>query len=235
LSFYDLLAYFSLLLNQHLIITMAEAASETVFEPFRTVCVSNLPSTISAKEITTFFEPFGKVVRLFLKRRVSKDSNVYVKNPRVYLIFEFSECVDQIMATRPIFMDNQKLFIRRCLPIDTKYRHEAFLTVRKLLIHTISETNDEILPDDKVIVDYFSSQVGGQIAFYERLTDKNVLIQYDDYDPVDLCCLLRPHFINNQEVEIEKCEDEEQIRNYLKSDFKYNNHLMLNFRLSFIL
>lgn len=198
---------------------MAEISTETVDESLRTICVSHLPSPISAKEITDFFAPFGYVTRLFLKRRVSKDSNVYLKNPRVILIFEKADCVDRIMASRPLSMQDHVLFIRRCLPINPKYPQEAFLSVRKILIHTISETNDNTLPDDKIVVDYLF-QFGGQIVFYERLNEKNILVQFDDYDPVDLCCLSRPHFINEQQVEIEKCENEEQIRNDLKSNQK---------------
>jgi len=37
-------------------------------------------------------------------------------------------------------------------------------------------------------------------------------VEFDDYDPVDICCLSRPHFIADQMIEVEKCGDEEQAR-----------------------
>jgi len=177
--------------------------------------VGHLPYGITAKEITTFFEPFGTVKKLHLKRRVTKDSPIFLPNPFVLLSFDESESIDQIMAARPFYMGDCRLFIRRCMPVTPKYPHEAFITVKKILVRTQSEKNDEILPDDESIVEYLS-RAGGNIEYFERLDDKTVLVQFDDYDPVDVCCLSRPHFIKNQPVEIEKCSDEQQVRHRLE-------------------
>jgi len=162
--------------------------------------------------------------KLYLKRRKSKDSSIFLANPYVILVFEKSESVDQIMAARPFFMDDRQLFIRRCIPITKRYPDEAFITVKKIIIRTQSEKNDEILPDDKSIVEYLAP-AGGKIEYFERLDDKTVLVQFDDYDPVDVCCLLRPHFIKNQLVEIEKCSNEEQVRHRIEFRQKSNSKL----------
>ena len=180
------------------------------------VRIENLPSKITAKEITTFFGPFGNVIKLYLKRRISKDSSVPLLYPRVTLVFDNSDSVEQIMARRPFSMGDRQLFVRRVLPISRKYPSEAFITVKKILIRT----NDEILFDDNSIIEYLSA-AGGNIDYFERLDNKTVLIQFDDYDPVDVCCLSRPHCIKNQPVEIEKCSDENLVREYIESQQKY--------------
>ena len=194
--------------------------NQPVEEYFYQVRVGKLPPDITAKQIVAYFEPYGTVVNLFLKRRTSKDSNVFLNNPYVILIFEKSDSVDQIMAARPFFMGNWRLFIRRCMPITPRYPYEPFLTAKKILIRTESGTNDDILPDDDSIVEHLKG-VGGKIEYFERLDEKTVLVQFDDYDPVDMCCLLRPHYINNQLVEIEKCVDEEVARNQVELRQKY--------------
>jgi hypothetical protein len=136
------------------------------------------------------------------------------------------------MASRPFYMGDCQLFIRRFMPFTKKYPHDAFLTVKKILIRTESEKTDEILPDNTSIVDYLTA-AGGKIEYYERLDDKTVLVQFDDYDPVDLCCLARPHFIKNQPVEIEKCSNEEQVRRRveLQKYLKYSKILIFNLHL----
>ena len=88
------------------------------------------------------------------------------------------------------------------------------------MIRTPSDKTDAILPNDQSIVQYLTA-AGGKIEYFERFNDKTILVQFNDYDPVDICCLWRPHFINNQPVEVEKCINEEQIRNQIESQQKY--------------
>ena len=191
---------------------------------FNIIRVGNLPFGVSAREITSLFEPFGTVKKLHLKRRVAKDSEELLRNPFVILIFEQAESVDEIMASRPFYLGDSLLFIRRFMQITPEYPDDAWLTVRKILVHTPSEEND------KTIVEYLSSITNGNIVFFERLDDRTFLVQFDDYDPVDLCCLLRPHFINNQPVEIKKCRDEKQVRQRIEFERKYPQKIILSFR-----
>jgi RNA recognition motif-containing protein len=178
---------------------MADDNYQHVEQSLNYIRVGHLPYGITAKEITAFFQPFGTVKNLHLKRRVNKDSPIFLPNPFVILSFDNPECIDQIMAARPFFMGDCRLFIRRFIPITPKYPNEAFLTVKKILIRTQSEKDDEILPDDASIVEYLS-RAGGNIEYFERLDNKTVLVQ----------------FIKNQPVEIEKCSDEEQVRRQLE-------------------
>ncbi|CAF0835512.1 unnamed protein product [Rotaria sordida] len=200
---------------------MADDYDQSVESFLNQVRVGHLPYGTTTKEVSAIFEQFGTIVNLFLKRRISRDSSVFLSHPYVFIVFDKSDTVDQVMAARPFFMGDCQLFVRRCLPITRKYPYEAFLTVKKILIRTESEKNDEILPDDKTIVEYLTA-AGGKIEYFERLNNKTVLVQFDDYDPVDICCLSRPHLINNQLVEIEKCSNEEQAR--LRIEFQQKSH-----------
>lgn len=190
--------------------------------PFKIIRAGNLPVGVSKRDISALFEPFGRIVKFYLKRRIAKDSPILLRNPFVILIFDRAECVDQIMASRPFYIGDSLLFIRRFMPITPEYPDDAHLTVRKILVRTPSTENDQVLPDDQAIVAYLSSRTGGNIAFFERLNDRIVLVQFEDYDSVDLCCLLRPHFISNQPIEIEKCRDEDQVRQQIESEQKYS-------------
>jgi hypothetical protein len=173
--------------------------------------IANLPSDVNAKQITDIFEQFGIIVKLHLKRRVSKDSPISLPNPFVILIFERRESVDKIMAGRPYFINDYQLFAHRCLPITRRYPYEACITTNKILIRTLRENHDDILPEDNIITDYLKV-TGGEILRLERFDEKTVLVEFDDYDPVDIYCLSRPHSIGHLMIEIEKCADEEQAR-----------------------
>jgi len=175
------------------------------------VHIGNLPTDVNAKRISDLFGQFGIIVKLYLKRRISKDSPISLPNPFVILVFERQESVDKIMAGRPYFMNDYQLFVRRCLPITRRYPYEAHATTNKILIRIPRENHDEILPNDDIIADYLKA-VGGEIIRLERFEEKTVFVEFNDYDPVDVCCLSRPHFVNNQMIEIEKCGDEQQAR-----------------------
>ncbi|CAF0916535.1 unnamed protein product [Rotaria sordida] len=182
------------------------------FEQFQNhVHVSNLPIDVNAKRITDIFQQFGIIIKLYLKRRISKDSPISLPNPFVILVFEKKANVDKVLAGRPYFMNDNQLFVRRCLPITRRYPYEAYVNTNKILLRIPRENHDAILPDDNIIIDYLKA-AGGKILRLEKFEDRTVLVEFDDYDPVDVCCLSRPHFINGQMIEIEKCRDEQQAR-----------------------
>ena len=59
------------------------------FEKFHNqVYVSNLPVDVNAKRITNIFDQFGVIVKLHLKRRISKYSAISLLNPLAILMFE---------------------------------------------------------------------------------------------------------------------------------------------------
>ena len=173
--------------------------------------IANLPVDINAKQIREIFGQFGVIKGLFLKRRSCYDSPVFLSNPFVILTFEQRESIDQLMSTRPHFIKDNELLLRRCLPLSRRYPYESYLTTTKMLVRTPQEHHQEILPKDDRISRYFQA-CGGRILRLERLEEQTVLIEFDDYDPVDVCCLLRPHWINQQLIEVEKCMDERQAR-----------------------
>ena len=175
------------------------------------IFVGNLPFETSSRQIRFLFERFGLIVQLYLKRRVSKDSSVFLPNPSVMLTFEKQESVDQILAARPHSINGCLLFVHRCLPVTRRYPYESYLTVNQILIRTSTEQHQATLPADLLLENYLKTS-GGQIVRLERWDERTVFVEFDDYDPVDVCCLSRPHWIAEQLVEIEKCYDEHRSR-----------------------
>lgn len=172
------------------------------------IYIGNLPVDVSAKEIRKIFGRFGVIIRFYFKRRISM---VYLSNPFAILTFEQCESIDQIMSTRPHLIKTNELLLRRCLPLTRRYPYESYLTTTKMLVRIPHEHHHEILPKDNRIKQYFQT-CSGRILRLERLGERTILIEFDDYDSVDVCCLLRPHWINQQLIEVEKCMDEHQAR-----------------------
>lgn len=201
---------------------MAHENDQSAEELARFVKISNLPFNTSRNRVHNLFERYGAILIIYMKHRVSKNSNVRLANPRVSIGFEHADSVDRIMAARPIFIDDHELFVCRCLPITRRYPAEPFNTVSKLIVRTKAENPADILPADKTITEYLSLS-GGKIDYCQRLNDTTVLVQFDDYDSVDVCCLARPHFINGQEIEIEKCLNENIARGDANVQQKYSS------------
>lgn len=175
------------------------------------IYIANLPAAINAKQIREIFGRYGVIIRFYLRRRRCRDSPVLLSNPFVVLIFEERQSIDQIMSARPHFLKDHELLVRRCLPITRRYPYESYTITNKMLVRIPQENHEEILPKDDRIRRYFQN-LAGDILRLERLEEQTVLIEFDDYDSVDVCCLSRPHSVNHQILEVEKCTDEHQAR-----------------------
>lgn len=175
------------------------------------IYITNLPVEIPIKQIKEIFGQFGVIIRFILRRRLSHDSPVLLSHSFIVLIFEQRQNVDRIMSARPYFVKDHELFVRRCLPITRRYPYESHMITNKMLVRIPRENHEEILPNDEFIRRYFQNRAG-EILRLERLEEQTVLIEFDDYDSVDVCCLSRPHAINHQLFEVEKCADEHQAR-----------------------
>ena len=185
---------------------------QPIDEFYNKIHVGNLPPTITGKELNQFFRRFGHLIQLKLNRRSSKSSTLLRENPSAVLKFEYRSSVDRVMAERPHLIGGHPLAINRCLPITRRYPYEPFERVNRLVIRPSIDDEQKTLPSNDRIKLYLEETVGGHRIHFERLDDQTILVEFDDYDPVDLCCLLRPHFIDQQLVEVEKCLDGQQLR-----------------------
>lgn len=175
--------------------------------------VENLPVDVTQKLIHDQFSRYGTIGRLYLKRRVARESPILLPNPHVIIFYVDHHSIDAVMASRPLFMKDRELRIRRCLPMIRRYPYESNLTTNKMLVRASGDCEDQeqILPNDEIILDYLKA-TGGTVVRWERFDERTLFVEFNDYDPVDICCLSRPHFINDQMIEIEKCGDEQQAR-----------------------
>ena len=179
--------------------------------PFNMICVRQLPADVTRHDMARIFGVFGTTSSISIKRRVAKDSATLLRNPFAILTFDKADSVDQVMAHRPFSLGPNLLAVRRFLPVSARSSTDPHFPVKKILIRTQSDQDEERLPDNAFIDEYLRS-VGGTIEYFERLDEKTILVQFDDYDPVDLCCMMAPHQINNQPIRIERCLDENQAR-----------------------
>lgn len=182
------------------------------FDEFRTrIHVSNLPPDFTTNGITDLFAQFGIIARMHAQQRLSHRSPYLPPTPSVILHFESRDSVDRLMAERPFLFHDHQLFVRRCLPTTRRYPYEAYLVTNKILLRVRQEDHQSVLPKNDAVVEYLTGIVD-QIIRLERFDEKTMLIEFDDYDSVDVCCLSRPHLIDGQIVEIEKCPDEQRAR-----------------------
>ena len=179
--------------------------------PFNLIIVRQLPPNVQKNDIARVFETFGTILNISVKRRIAKDVDVFLQNPFAIVTFEHPDTVDQVMAARPFSLDQTPLAVRRFVPRPLRKSYEPAFPVKKILVRAESDHDDERLPDDALIVDYLQP-MGGKIEYLQRLDEQTILIQLDDYDPVDLCCMIAHHQINNQQIRIERCLDEKQAR-----------------------
>ncbi|CAF0838711.1 unnamed protein product [Adineta ricciae] len=202
------------------------------FEQFRNqIQIDNLPTNINVEQITNLFDRFGMILSANLKHRRSRNSSVILSQPFIILIFDKRESIDEIMSHRPYFLDDYQLFVHRCLPITRRYPYESQTTTNKILLRIPHENHQDILPKDHLIREYLNT-ISSQITRFDRFDEKNVLIEFDDYDQVDIFCLSRPHWIDNQLIEIEKCYNEQLARRraqYQQKSVFFHFLLLLHF------
>ena len=173
--------------------------------------VRKLPKHITKREIADFFGSFGFISNIYLKERIAKHSTILLQHPFANVIFDSPDAVDRVMNARPFYMGDQELLVRRFLPKPFRSYSDGNLVSKKALVRVHHRCPNDVLPDDHSIVEYLG-RFGGRIAFCDRLDDQTFLVQFDDYDPVDLTYLHQPHYIGDQLVVIERCLNEQQVR-----------------------
>jgi hypothetical protein len=191
---------------------MSNGVRQTTSANFKVVCVRQLPSDVTEKDIMHIFQQFGTLLNIHLKPYVKKGSKDRLTHPFAHVTYEFRESVDKLMASRPILMGMQEVYVRRVVPKNRTDLRVAPGQIKQILIRPQYGGHDEILPEQNVILDYLQKTVAGHVERYERLDDRTVLIEFDDYDSVDLCSMIENHLINNQPIVIEACLNEDDAR-----------------------
>ena len=195
------------------------------------LCVRKLPPNVSKREVINLFHDFGYIVNIYMKYRTGRDSPTLLPNPFAIIVFESVEVVDEIMMSRPFYMGDHELLLRRFLPKPFRTSARGNYLSKKVVVQVDHNRPDDVLPADDLIVAYLRG-LGGHIEFFERLDDQTIFVQFDDYDPVDYSYVIQPHFIGEQPIVIERCIDEETIREKVALRKKYKDQLQYHFFLS---
>lgn len=119
--------------------------------------------------------------------------------------------VDKAMKARPHLIDGKTVDPKRAVPREASQKNEANISTKRLYV---SGVRDEHTEDD--FKNYFSKY--GTVEKVEIIKDKATgkyrgfaFISFDDYDPVDKCCLERQHMILNHRCDVKKALSKEEI------------------------
>ena len=111
--------------------------------------------------------------------------------------------VDAAMAARPHSIDGKTIAPKRAVPREESGQRGVFLTVKKLFVGGIEDTEEHHLRD------YFEKY--GKIDAIEIITDRESgrkrgfgFVTFDDHDPVDKIVLQKNHTINGHQAEVRK-------------------------------
>ncbi|CAF1104756.1 unnamed protein product [Rotaria sordida] len=198
------------------------SSNELIDRKYYSLYIGNLSADIRRKELCQYLEHFGQV----------DECQLFEANHRRWTCFAFilmrtPDSINQLMSTRPHFLDNRRLYIKRALPDQCSNKIEHFLTSENVLIQFKNSENQEINEPDfneENIRNYF--QTYGNILNLYLLKNNRCVIEYSDYDSVDCIILDSPHYFNSHELHIDKYYSTEQLKQ-LDRMFIHNHELPL--------
>ncbi|UJR29050.1 hypothetical protein I4U23_010265 [Adineta vaga] len=184
------------------------SSNELIDRKYYCLYVGNLSSDIRRKELCQYLEQYGQVDQCQLF-----EANYRRWSCFAFVLMNTPDSINQLMATRPHFLDNRRLYLKRELPEQCSNKIEHFITSENVLIQFKSKQNQEINEPDfneENIRTYF--QTYGKILNLCLLKNHRCVIEYNDYDSVDCILLDSPHYFNSHELQIEKYYATEQLK-----------------------
>lgn len=184
------------------------SSSNLTDRKYHSLYVGNLSRDIRTKELVQYVEQFGQVDQCQLfeanQRRWSNFSFVLMRTP---------DSINRLMSTRPHYLDNRRLYLKRCLPEQYSNKVAHFISTENVIIQFKNNDKQQIdQPDfnEEHIRTYF--QTYGNILNLILLKNNRCVIEYSDYDSVDCILLDAPHYFNSSELQIDKYYTSEQIK-----------------------
>ena len=168
-------------------------------EQFRKLFIGGLSSETTEESLRNYYRQWGKLISCeIIRDHASKRSRGFG-----FVTFSSMAEVDAAMAARPHSIDGKTIAPKRAVPREESGQRGVFLTVKKLFVGGIKDTEEHHLRD------YFEKY--GKIDAIEIITDRESgrkrgfgFVTFDDYDPVDKIVLQKNHTINGHHAEIRK-------------------------------
>ncbi|CAF1023562.1 unnamed protein product [Rotaria magnacalcarata] len=196
------------------------SSNDLIDRKYYSLYIGNLSADIRRKELCQYLEHYSQV----------DECQLFEANHRRWTCFAFvlmrtPDSINRLMSTRPHYLDNRRLYLKRALPDQCSNKIEHFLTSESVLIHFKDLKNQEIHEpnfNDENIRNYF--QTYGYILNLYLLKNNRCVIEYNDYDSVDCIILDSPHYFNSHELQIDKYYSTEQLKQ-LDRMFTHNHEL----------
>uniref|UniRef100_A0A8C0AEK4 Heterogeneous nuclear ribonucleoproteins A2/B1 n=1 Tax=Bos mutus grunniens TaxID=30521 RepID=A0A8C0AEK4_BOSMU len=168
-------------------------------EQFRKLFIGGLSSETTEESLRNYYKQWGKLISCeIIRDHASKRSRGFG-----FVTFSSMAEVDAAMAARPHSIDGKTIAPKRAVPREESGQRGVFLTVKKLFVGGIEDTEEHHLRD------YFEKY--GKIDAIEIITDRESgrkrgfgFVTFDDHDPVDKIVLQKNHIINGHQAEVRK-------------------------------
>ena len=166
---------------------------------FRKLFIGGLSSETTEESLRNYYKQWGKLTSCeIIRDPASKRSRGFG-----FVTFSSMAEVDAAMAARPHSIDGKTIAPKRAIPREESGQQGVFLTVKKLFVGGIEDTEEHHLRD------YFEKY--GKIDAIEIITDREsgrkrgfAFVTFDDHDPVDKIVLQKNHTINGHHAEVRK-------------------------------
>jgi heterogeneous nuclear ribonucleoprotein A1/A3 len=176
-------------------------------EQYRKVFVGGLSLQTTEEALKEFYSQYGTITDCV----VMKDPTTRRSRGFGFVTFTSMDEVDKAMKARPHLIDGKTVDPKRAVPREASQKNEANISTKRLYVSGVRDEHNE-----KEFQDYFSKY--GTVEKVEIIKDKNTgkyrgfaFISFDDYDPVDKCCLERQHMILNHRCDVKKALSKDEI------------------------
>lgn len=177
--------------------------------------VGNLSYKTTEDELRKFYEKYGVVENCFISREKQTKKEGESRTPAEaplgrskgygFVTYIKSVSVDEAMSNRPHEIDERKVEPHRACPKEYAAKPESHHTCNEIFVGNLKD----ILGEEE-LKEHFSQY--GNIVKIELAKDRKdptkrkpfAFISFDDYDPVDICCHKKYHYIKGNKLDVTK-------------------------------
>uniref|UniRef100_A0A914YJ72 RRM domain-containing protein n=1 Tax=Panagrolaimus superbus TaxID=310955 RepID=A0A914YJ72_9BILA len=176
-------------------------------EQYRKLFVGGLSLQMTEEDLRAFYSQYGNITDCV----VMKDPHTRRSRGFGFVTFTSMDEIDKAMNARPHVIQDKTIDPKRAVPREASQKNEANMSTKRLYVSGVRDDHNE-----KAFEEYFSKY--GGVDKVEIIKDKSTgkyrgfaFISFDDYDPVDKCCLERQHMILNHRCDVKKALSKEEI------------------------
>ncbi|CAJ0958759.1 unnamed protein product, partial [Mesorhabditis belari] len=177
-------------------------------EQSRKVFIGGLAGSTDEESLRNFYGQWGEIVDCVVMR------DPQTKRSRGFGFVSYATMaeVDVAMGNRPHDIDGKRVDPKRAIPREDSSRGQKLPTTNRLYISGIRDGHTE-----ENLREYFTQY--GNVEKVEVMLDKATnkprgfaFINFDDYDPVDRCVLLKSHTIGGFRCDVKKGLSKEEMQ-----------------------